>query len=417
MLGGFVPLDAIDSEPRLSGFVRRLERMGRVVLFNRRGIGLSDSVPLSDPPTIEDWVDDVIAVLDAAGIESACVIAGLGDIKVAIAAAARVPHRIEQLISINGAIRPLATVLGIGRPEIDQLFNESLRPGRGEIDAFDQLSWAAPSLKDDVAFRSWWDAAGRRGASPSTARVLLAIIGNADVTAECESLECPILVIQRRDAAAFGVAAAEYFVAHSRRGRLRLLAGDDLLCWVDAEGVLGEIEEALTGARSAPESERAVMTMLFTDIVGSTARLADVGDREWRAAIEVHDELSEQVVTRYSGSVINTTGDGILARFSSPSHALRAAFALLDEMRASGLDLRAGLHSAEVDLGSHGVSGIGVHLAARVAALANAHQVVVSRTVADLLLGADLSFESIGEHTLKGVPGSWELFSVDGTSH
>ena len=326
MLGGFVPLDAIDGEPRLSGFVRRLERIGRVVLFNRRGIGLSDSVSLTDPPTIEDWVDDTIAVLDAARIETACLVAGLGDIKVAIATAARVPERVDQLISINGAIRPLTRVLGIAPPAMDRMLNESLRPGRDAIDAFDQLSWAAPSLKGDSAFRNWWDAAGRRGASPSTARALLAIIGNADVTAECESLTCRILVIQRRDSAVLGVEAGEYFADHARYGRLSLLPGDDLLCWVDAEGVLGEIEEAMTGTRSAPERDRAVMTMLFTDIVGSTARLAEVGDREWRAAIEVHDEMSERVVTRYSGSVANTTGDGILAMFSSPSHALRAAF-------------------------------------------------------------------------------------------
>jgi pimeloyl-ACP methyl ester carboxylesterase len=193
MLGGFVPLDAIYGEPRLSGFVRRLERIGRVVLFNRRGVGLSDSVSLTDPPTLDDWVDDTIAVLDAAGIETAFVIAGLGDIKVAIATAARAPDRIDQLISINGAIRPLATVLGMDGQAVAHVLNESLRPGGGAVDGFDQLSWAAPSLKNDAAFRNWWDATGRRGASLSTARALLAIIGNADVTVECESLDCPIL--------------------------------------------------------------------------------------------------------------------------------------------------------------------------------------------------------------------------------
>ena len=231
MLGGFIPVDLVDSEPRLARFLQRLERFGRVVTFNRRGIGLSDPTSVDEPPTLRHWADDVLAVLDAVGATTTTIVAGLGDVKVAFVVAALAPDRVEQVISINGAVQPLTLVAGLTESALADRYRQDLRTTSLRTDDQpDQLAWVAPSMARDDSFRAWWISAGHRGASPSTARSLLQVLALADVTIDLRATTCPILVIQRSDSAALPVEAGRFIVRNSRM--LDSLSSQELTCCV-----------------------------------------------------------------------------------------------------------------------------------------------------------------------------------------
>lgn len=411
--GGVIPLDVMDDEPRLARFLVGLERLGRVILLNRRGIGLSDPIDPTAPPSLEDWVDDCVAVLEATAAHDVCVVAGLGDAKVAVALAARRPDLVTHVVTIDGAVRPLSHDVDVDRERLAEWLRRAQVPNRAPDDGFDHLRLLAPSLADDVAFRAWWDDAGRRGASPRAAPALIGTLADADATEALTGLTAPLLVIQHKDSPYIPIVVGQWIADHAAEGRLVELPGADIGCWIDGEVVLAEIEDFLTGQRSAPAHDRKVLTVLFTDIVGSTEEAVRRGDREWRALLEHHDAGTRRLVERFGGRVVKSTGDGVLAGFDEPAQAVRAGAALVRELRAAGTDIRVGIHTGEVELRGDDLAGLAVHIAARVEAHAQPGQVLVSRTVRDLLLGSSFTFTHRGEQPLKGLPEAWALFSLE----
>jgi len=413
LLGGVVPLDVMDDEPRLARFLNGLERFGRLILLNRRGIGLSDPIDPTAPPTLEDWVEDCVAVLEATAAHDVCVIAGLGDAKIAVALAAQRPDLVTHVVTLSGTVRPLWHDVDVGREDLAEWRTKAQLPNRAPDDAYDHLRALVPSLADDAAFRAWWDDAGRRGASPRAAPVLVGTLAEVDASETLARLTVPLLVIQPMSSPFLPLGVGQWIVEHAPDGRLVALPGADLACWIDDNAVLVEIEDFLTGQRSAPAHDRKVLTVLFTDIVDSTEEAVRRGDREWRALLEHHDTGTRRMVERFGGQVVKSTGDGVLAGFDEPAPAVRAGAALVRELHAVGTDIRVGIHTGEVELRGDDLAGLAVHIAARVEAHAQPGQVLVSRTVRDLLLGSSFVFAHRGDHPLKGLPEAWALFSLE----
>ena len=418
MFAGYtIPIDCMDDEPSLARFQRRLASFTRLIRFDPRGVGLSERGSPSIPPTHEDWVADAIAVLDAAGSERAAVLAPFGHSGDGIILAANHPERVSGLIVINGTARAMwAPDYPAGLPE------EALEPARrytSDPDAvdlgFDGLSILAPSVSRDPAFRSWWDRSGNLAAGPGMAKVLWNMIFDSDVRAVLPAIEVPTLVVQRCDNQIFRPEHGRYLAEHIPGATHVELPGADLVYWVGDTGpMLDEIEEFVTGVRGGSGAERVLATVLFTDIVGSTDRAGELGDQRWRDLLDRHDQSVRTQLDRFRGREIKTTGDGFVATFDSPGRAIECAMAIRATLGALGIDVRAGIHTGEVELRGDDVAGMAVHIGARVSALANPGEVVVSSTVKDLVVGSSVEFVERGEHDLKGVPGTWRLFAVDG---
>ena len=264
----------------------------------------------------------------------------------------------------------------------------------------------------DEAMASWWAARARAAASPGAARDLILMNSLIDVRHVLPMVQAPTLVLHRTGDLDSRAAEGRYVAEHIPGARFVELPGDDHVPWIDADQVVDEIEEFLTGARPAPESDRVLATVLFTDIVGSTRRAAELGDRRWRDLLEAHNEAVRAQLERFRGQEVDTAGDGFLATFDGPARAIRAARAIQESVRRLGIELRAGLHTGECELANGKVRGIAVHTGARVAALAEPGEVLVSSTVRDLVAGSGIAFEERGEHELKGVPGTWRLYAA-----
>jgi class 3 adenylate cyclase len=272
---------------------------------------------------------------------------------------------------------------------------------------------SAPSLATDVEFRSWWKRAGERSASPAVARAIDGVTLGTDVRAVLPLINTPTLVLHRVDNAFLPIGHGRYLADNIAGATLVELPGRDHLPYVgDTEALLGEIEEFLTGTRGTPNTDRALATILFTDIVDSTKRAAGTGDRRWRELLDNHDRMAERQVHRFGGRQVKTTGDGILATFDGPARAIQCGLAICDGARQLGMEVRVGVHTGEVERRGDDVAGIGVHIAARVQGCAQPGEVWVSRTVTDLVTGSGITFNDRGEHPLKGVPGAWQLFTV-----
>jgi class 3 adenylate cyclase len=274
-------------------------------------------------------------------------------------------------------------------------------------------AWA-PSRRDDAELRQWWARLQRLAASPGMVRNIFALYPQMDIRDVLPTIQVPTLVLHRRDDRMVSIELGRYLADHIPGAKLVELEGDDHLFFTgDSDTILDEIQEFLTGARSMPSPERVLSTVLFTDVVGSTERAVDLGDERWRELLRSHDARVRTQLERFQGREVNTTGDGFLATFDGPARAIRCAVAIRDAVEALGLDVRAGVHTGEVEMRDADISGIAVHLAARVAAAAGAGEVLVSRTVVDLVAGSGLTFTDRGEHALKGVPGEWRLFAVE----
>jgi len=258
----------------------------------------------------------------------------------------------------------------------------------------------------------WWAARARAAASASAARDLILMNSLIDVRHVLPTVQAPTLVLHRTGDLDSRVDEGRYVAEHIPGARFVELPGDDHVPWIDADQVVDEIEEFLTGARPAPEPDRVLATVLFTDIVGSTQRAVELGDRRWRDLLEAHNEAVRAQLERFRGEEVDTAGDGFLATFDGPARAVRAACAIQESVRRLGLELRAGLHTGECELANGKVRGIAVHTGARVAALAEPGEVLVSSTVRDLVAGSGIAFEERGEHELKGVPGTWRLYAA-----
>lgn len=412
-----LPMESIDDEPSLARWQARLSSFCRVIEFDARGIGLSDPTSPSNPPTLEQWVEDAIAVLDAVGCSSVAVIAPRDSTLEAVMLAASHPERVSKLVIINGSARMRrADDYPAGMPDrlVDRFLATNTDPALDAEARPDFLSFAAPTVADDPAFRSWWDGAGRRGGSPATARAVLDIGYRADVRPLLPLVRAPVLVLHRRDSRNIRVGHGRYLAEHLPNARLVELPGADCLYWVgDAEPMIDEIEEFLTGQRLGTDPERVLAAVLFTDIVGSTETLARIGDRRGRDRLDRHDDIVRRQLERFHGRLIKTTGDGVLATFDGPTRAVRCAIALRDELAALGIDIRVGIHIGEVEVRGDDIAGMTVHIAARVESLAGAHEILMTRTVVDLIVGSGIDVTNKGEHQLKGVPTPITIFAAN----
>ena len=404
-----------DNEPHWSRFDRRLASFSRLIRFDPSGVGLSDPLIGGSGPTIELWMQDAVTVLDAVGSSSAALFGvGTGG-PVSMLLSATHPERISAQVLMHCSAR-LARDSDYpwGWPQhvLDEFVDAVTDPTyRG--DPIDDVALSAPSLATDVEFRSWWKRAGERNASPAIARAMDLLVMRADIRAVLPLINTPTLVLHRVDNALLPVGHGRYLAENIAGATLVELPGRDHLPFAgDTDALLGEIEEFLTGTRGTPNTDRMLATILFTDIVDSTKRAAGTGDRRWRELLDNHDRMSGRQVHRFGGRQVKTTGDGILATFDGPARAIQCGLAICDGARQVGVEVRVGVHTGEVERRGDDVAGIGVHIAARVQGAAQPGEVWVSRTVTDLVTGSGIIFNDRGEHPLKGVPGTWQLFTV-----
>jgi class 3 adenylate cyclase len=416
-VAGFIPIDCMDEEPALARFQRRLASFGRLIRFDRRGVGLSDRGSPAVPPTLEQWAEDALAVLDAVGSERAVMVAGGASSLEAITLTAGYPERVGRLVVVNGLARALWAAdypEGIGESRIEELIG-GVDPNAVE-QGFDFLAHVAPSVAGDAAFRAWNDRAGNLGATPAMARALHRARLTADVRHLLPEIQVPTLIIHRADIMyPLGhVGHGRYLAEHIPAAKYVEVPGIDTLYWVgDTTRMLDEIEEFLTGIRGGSGTERVLATVLFTDIVGSTERAAAVGDRGWRDLLDNHDQTVRRQLERFRGREVDTAGDGFFATFDSPGRAIECALAIRDALKELNIDVRAGIHTGEIEVRGDGLAGLTVNIGARVSALAGAGEVFVSSTVKDIVSGSGLELAERGEHKLKGVPGTWHVFAVN----
>jgi class 3 adenylate cyclase len=406
-----------DDEPHWSRFDRRLASFSRLIRFDPSGVGLSDPLVGGSGLTIECWTQDAVAVLDAVGSRRAALFGVSVGGLVAMLFAATYPERTSAQVLMHCFARMARDSdypWGWPQEVIDHFVDAVTDPSyRG--DAVDDVALSAPSLAGDVEFRSWWKRAGERSASPATAQAMDVLTSGADIRSVLPLINTPTLVLHRVDNAFFPIGHGQYLAENIAGAKLIELPGEDHLPFAgDTDTLLGEIEEFLTGTRGTPNTDRALATILFTDIIESTKRAAGTGDRRWRELLDNHDRMTGRQVHRFGGRQVKTTGDGILATFDGPARAIQCGLAICDGAHQLGMEVRVGVHTGEVERRGDDVAGIGVHIAARVEARAQPGEVWVSRTVTDLVTGSGITFIDRGEHPLKGVRGEWRLFSVEG---
>ena len=415
--GNMVSIDMRDEEPHFARFERRLASFSRYIRFDPRGLGLSDPIGPGTPGGVEQGVDDLVSVLDAVGSERAALLAEGGSGVTSLMAAATHPERVASLVLINSYARmPWAEDYQCGVPQhvLDRFVDSVLDVSGDHEGSIDDVDLLTPSLAADPEFRAWWKRAGRRGASPASARAMFTMWYGADARSALPLISAPVLVIHRIDSN-LPVGFSRYLVDHLTEARLVELPGRDHFAWAgDSEALLDEVEEFLTGSRPGAETDRVLAAVLFTDIVGSTEQAVQAGDRGGHDRLDRHDRMIREELRRFRGREIKTTGDGVLATFDGPARGMRCAQAICAGARRLGIEVRAGLHTGEIELRGDDVSGIGVHIAQRVSAIAAQNEVLVTRTVVDLVAGSGIKFEDRGDHELKGVPGSWRLFAVEG---
>lgn len=417
--GPSIPIDCIDAEPSMYRFHRRLASFARVIRLDQRGIGLSSRVSSPDVIGPEFWAKDVIGVMNAVGCERATIVAPGFTAMTGIVLAADYPERVSSLVIFNGSARTLYAPdypIGATIDALDPYTTLVVDPDAVE-QGFDMLGMIAPSVAHDDAFRSWWDMAGNRAASPSMALAMIRTIRAGDVRDKLPRVSAPTLILHRADSTFTPVSHGRYLAEHIAESRLVELPGEDNLYWVGNTGpLLDEIEEFITGMRGGSDSERLLTTIMFTDIVGSTERAALLGDDRWRDLLDNHDTIVRHELQRFGGREVNTAGDGFVATFSSPSAALACADEIVDAVRVLGIEVRVGIHAGEVEVRGglkDDVAGMAVHIGARVAALAGASEVRVSSTVRDIVTGSRHRFADRGESVLKGVPGLWRMYALE----
>jgi class 3 adenylate cyclase len=397
--------------PRVARFYRRLASIGRLVIMDKRGIGLSDRVPPAEVPGLEQRADDVRAVLDAAGVERATLIGASDGGPLAALFAATYPQRTDRLVLINTYARRLRTDTYPWGPTAQEWssFQRECEERWGDPLFVEVL---APDHVHDAEFTEWWARFMRQSISLQAAVAYLAMNAGVDIRAVLPAIHVPTLVVHRTGDRINPVAGGRFIASRIPGARLAELPGDDHHPWLgDSAMLLDEIAQFVTGERPAPEPDRVLATLLFTDIVTSTEMAARLGDREWSALLEAHRDIVRHELKRFAGQEIGTTGDGFLAIFDGPARAVRCAIAVIERLEGLGIRIRAGVHTSEVELAGQDVAGVGVHIAARIMALAEPGEVLVSSVVRDLALGSGLDFVERGRHTLKGIDGEWALFA------
>ena len=377
--------------PELARQRRRLAAIGRLIIFDRRGTGLSDPVPLDHLPDLETQVADVCAVMDAVGSERAAILGFTEGGPVALLLAASLPQRCRALVLFNTAARlTVAPDYPWGAPEavlLDIVRRQAESWATGDAEHISRL---APSRADDPRFVEQLVRLGRGAVSPGA------------------------VVLHRTHDQIAPPELGQYLADHIPNAKRVELDGTDHLWFTEnTDELVDEIDEFLTGTRTSHDPDRRLATVLFTDIVGSTARAAKLGDTRWRVLLDEHDTIVRQELVRFAGREIDTAGDGFLATFDGPGRAIRCAASIRDALLRIDVSIRAGVHTGEVEVRGERIGGLAVHIGARVAAAADGGEILVSNTVKDLLAGSGLFFADHGEHELKGVPGTWHLYAVE----
>jgi class 3 adenylate cyclase/pimeloyl-ACP methyl ester carboxylesterase len=425
---GFVShLDLWWTRPETAAFARRLASFSRLILFDKRGTGLSDPVP--GPSSLEDGMEDLHAVLDKAGSERPALLGVSEGGPMSILFAATYPERVRSLVlygtypTAKPGNYPSELTELLGSTEGAAEFEEEVEGRFAELSAIVErhwgeglaIEWFAPNLAGSPTLRRAWGLFERAAASPGMVAALLHSYREIDVTDVLPTLRVPTLVLHRAADVAIPTQAGRALAAGIPGARYLELPGNDHIPWFgDQDALLDEIEEFLTGSRHAPEADRALATVLFTDIAASTERAAALGDRHWRELLQRHHVLVREQLDAYGGREVKTMGDGFLAVFDGPAKAIRCASAIAERSSSEGVDVRAGVHTGECELIGDDVGGIAVHIGARVAAQAAPGEVLVSSTVKELVVGSGIEFSDRGSYELKGVPGEWRLLAVAG---
>ncbi len=416
MSGFLLSIDAVDDEPHSARFFRRLAGLGRLIRYDRRGVGLSDPLARSDGVSIASMARDAVAVLDAAGAQRVAIIADPGSGAPAIELAATNPTRVAALVLVNATARFVVDDdYPMGHPAdlIESFLNTNTDPDvEWTNQGSDDVALIAPSLRNDQQFRAWWTRQSRRAASPATAQRFIRTVALADMRDRLAEISAPTLVVHRREDRFVPVGQGRYLADHIDGATFVELDGADHIPLAgDVDELVDEIEDFLTGHRSG-DVGRVLTTVLFTDIVESTVRAAAVGDRSWGALLDAHDTVIRAEVARYGGTEVNTTGDGFVVVFAVPTQGVKCGMAIVEAAERIGVAVRAGVHVGECERRGSDIAGIAVHIAARIMSLAEPGEVLVSRTVCDIVVGSGLDFESRGAHTLRGLTDQWELFRV-----
>ena len=408
--GLFTHLDMVWEQPDVADYYRRLGRFARVIRFDPRGAGLSDRA--TELPEFEEQIDDVLAVMDAAGSERATVLGISQSGPMAVLFASSHPERVSGLVlyaAYASALRREGYPWGRSDGWIEE-YRRQLKESWGTGALLPQV---APSVAGDPDFRDWWCRFERAMSSPGTALAFLDRYSAVDVRALLPSISLPTLVIQRRHDVHREVGHARFLAAAIPGAELVELEGIDHVPFVgDTDALLAELERFVTGSAPAAETNRVLATVLFTDIVGSTEKLAELGDDAWRSLLERHHTTIRRQLSRFRGREADTAGDGFLAVFDGPARAIRCAAAIRAAVDDLGLRVRIGLHTGEIETMQGHPAGMAVHIGARIAALAEPDQILVSGTVRDLVVGSDIGFDDVGRRSLKGVPDEWQLYAV-----
>lgn len=413
LVPGFVSHLELDwEEPRYAHLLERLASFARLIRFDKRGTGLSDRP--GGLPYLEERMDDVRAVMDAAGSERAALFGYSEGGPMCVLFAATYPARTSALVLYGTYAKrqdpeddypwcPTHQERVTYALEVEQTWGEEADLGR-----------MAPNADEPMV--RWWRTRARASASPGAARDLILMNSETDVRHVLTGVHVPTLVLHRRDDRDALVEEGHYLAEQIPQARFVLLEGEDHVPWIRPDEIADEVEEFLTGVRRGPEPNRVLATVLFTDIVASTEHAAATGDRDWRALLERHDEIVRRELLRFRGHEIKQTGDGFLATFDGPARAVRCAASIADGIRPLGVEVRAGVHCGECELRGRDLAGMAVHIGARVGAGAGPGEVLVTSTVKDLVAGSGLAFKDRGAHKLKGVPGEWRLYALDSQS-
>jgi len=399
--------------PRMAASLERLGSFARVVIFDKRGTGLSDRV--SSYSTIEQRMDDVRAVMDAAGVERAALFGHSEGAGMCIVFAATYPERTRALVTYGGFAKRLRSndYPWAPDPEARMSYADRLEREGWSIWTDEDLSYYAPSLAGDRETARWFEASIRRSASPAAAAQLLRMNTYVDVRAALPQVRVPTLVIQAADDRDVDVRDGRYLAQHIPNVKYVELSSGDHMWWVSHQDeIIGEVQEFLTGARAISDSDRFLATALFTDIVDGTTKAAEIGDHRWRDLLERHHTLVRKELARHRGIEQDTAGDSFYATFDGPGRAVRCALAARDALRDLNLEIRAGAHTGECERIAGKVGGIATMISARIRELAAPGQVLVSATVRDLTVGSGFRFEDRGTYRLKGVPGEWRVFAA-----
>ena len=395
--------DVFPEMPFVQGWVEAMTSLGRLIFFDQPGTGASDPVTPGALPIMEQWADSITAVLDDLGSHAAVLVTLVGSFATGALFAATHPSRTAALVVLEG----FADTSGI--PHLEEAIAAVVEMwGKGEYEYV-----VNPDMPWNEEIRATWARYERLAASPGTVALMMPLLSEVDVRALLPTVRVPTLVLHHIDDPVIPPEWGKYIADHIPGAKYVQLPGRNVNHYVEPwHSSFQEIAQFLTGHQADVADDRVLATVLFTDIVDSTRRAAEMGDRDWRALLDAHDAVVRSQLARFRGREVNTSGDGFLAMFDGPQRAIRCAMAIRDAVQALGIQVRAGLHTGECEVRGDDIGGIGVHIGARVSALAGPNGVLVSSTLRDLVIGSGLEFEDRGSYELKGVPGEWRLFAV-----